>query len=90
MGHLSPKSWHPEDARRFRLETTDKDPPQAPPFPAPTGPTTHPSYLRMLPWGWPQAHDWPSPLQLLQVTEVDVVIQFDHFVYPGNVSHPVI
>ena len=88
MGHLSPESWHPKVARCCRLETTDKDPPQTPP--SPTGPTTHPSYLRMLPGGWPQAHDWPSPLQLLQVTEVDVVIQLDHFVCPGNVSHPVI
>ena len=33
MGHLSPESWHPEVARRFRLETTDKDPPQTPPSP---------------------------------------------------------
>ena len=89
MGHLSPESWHPEVAQCFCLETTDKDPTQTPLSP-PTRPTTHPSYLRMLPGGRPQAHNGPSPLQLLQVTEADVVIQLNHFVYPGNVSHPVI
>lgn len=48
------------------------------------------SCLRVLPRGWPEAHNRASVLHLLQVVEVDVLIELDHFVHPENVGHPMI
>lgn len=44
----------------------------------------------MFPRGRPEAHNRPSVLHLLQVTQADVLIQLNHFVHPENVRHPVV
>lgn len=60
------------------------------PIHPPSSPLLGASCLRVFPRRWPKAHNGPSVLCLLQVIQVDVLIQLDHFVHPENVSHSVI
>lgn len=48
------------------------------------------SCLGVFPRGWPQAHNGPSVLHLLQVIEADVLAQLNHFIHPEDVCHPMV
>lgn len=62
-------------------------------IPSPSPSTSLPvlcSCLSVFPGSWPEAHEGPTVLHLLQVLQADVLLQLNHFVLPENVGHPMV